>query len=85
MDLTNHVILPREDFVELQTTAYEQTQTIKERVVGTIHYTVVCGVTAGVVAASSWAYAKAMDWKDAKSFERELERAELNNNTYTSS
>lgn len=73
MDLTNHVVLPREDFIELQTAAWQQPE-LKDRVASTLQSLIVVAAVASIVPIGSWAHAKAQNWRDDKAFIRkELE------------
>lgn len=69
MDLSNSVILPREDFYELQATA-NQPQSLGERLAGTAQTTVVFTVLVGAVTAGSFGVAKAVDWLEQRRFKR---------------
>jgi hypothetical protein len=74
MDLSNSVIIPREDFLELQAVAWDSTPpAAKERIGSTIQTTFICMGVAAAVSAGTWGYATAMNWKD----ERTLRRAML--------
>lgn len=80
-DFSNSVIMPREDFIELQTAAWDNDQTVGDRALATLQTTLVFTAIAGCVAASSWAYAKAMNWKDEKAFERAMREANPDKST----
>lgn len=74
MDLSNSVIIPREDFLELQEVAFNQHFTTSERVAGTLQAVIVMTALAGAVTAASWSWAKAMDWHDERKLRREAAR-----------
>lgn len=77
MDFSNSVIMPREDFVELQTAAWDQTPpTAKERVAQTIQTTAICMGIAAAATAGSWGWVKAMDWYDERQLKRRIREAE---------
>lgn len=76
-NLENSVILPREDFLELQQVAWDQNPpSTKERIASTAQTTAVCFVMAGAFGAGTWAWAKAVDWRDERKFKREMAKAE---------
>lgn len=71
MELSNSVILPREDFVELQTAAWSQTPaSAKDRIAGTVQTTIIFGAMAAAVTAGTWGWAKAVDWREERAFQR---------------
>lgn len=71
MDLSNHVIVPLEDFHELQATAYNQpTPTASERVGSSLQTIVFCAAAAAAVTGASWGWATAVDWIEEKRFKR---------------
>jgi len=73
MDFSNSVIIPRDDFVELETAAYSQTnKSIKDRSLDTVQASVIIVVIGGAFAASAWAWAKANDWYEKKAREKRL-------------
>lgn len=70
----NSVILPREDFLELQSAAYDQDQpSAAQRVATTIQITAISAGMAAAYGIGVWTYAKALDWKDERSHKREME------------
>jgi hypothetical protein len=73
-DFSNSVIIPREDFIELQTVAFDNQHdtTVGERIGTIIQTTTVLAGVAGAFAAASWGWAKAMDWYETKQHERKL-------------
>lgn len=74
MNLENSVILPREDFVELQEAAWAQpTATLGNRVASTLQTTIICFSAAAAVTAGTWGWAKACDWKDERALARAKE------------
>lgn len=71
MDFSNSVIMPREDFIELQTAAWDQLPlSVKDRVATTIQTTSICLGIATAVVAGTWGWAKAMDWLDQRTHDR---------------
>lgn len=80
MSLENSVILPREDFVELQTAAWAQNPpSASERVGSTIQTTFICMGVAAAVTAGTWGWAKALDWKDERRLARVRAEHEIKN------
>ena len=74
MNLENSVIIPRDDFVELQEAAWTAPPaTIGERVGSTLQTTIICFGVAAAVTAGTWGWAKACDWKDERSLARAKE------------
>lgn len=73
MDLSNSVILPREDFYELQTSALAPMST-GQRIAGTIQTTVIFGAMTGVAVATVWSWAKATDWLEERQFQRAIRK-----------
>lgn len=81
-DLKNSVILPREDFLELQTAAWDPNSlTVNSRIATTVQTTLVFAAMAGAVAAGTWGWAKAMDWKEKRSFDRKMAWIKKENKT----
>lgn len=71
MDLSTSVIIPREDFLELQTAAYNQPPASgKERIGNALQIIVFCSAAAAAVTAASWGWAKAVDWREERAFQR---------------
>ena len=78
MDFSNSVILPREDFVELQEAAWNAPDlTTKDRVANSVQAFVYCAFGAGMIAAGTWGWATAVEWHEKKASERRLREAEL--------
>lgn len=79
MDLSNSVILPREDFVELQTAAWDNIHptTNSERLGSIAQTTAVFVVIALAVTAGSWGYAQAKVWSEKKSSAIRIAEADL--------
>lgn len=76
-NLSNSVILPREDFLELQAAAYNPNDTtLATRVASTTQTTIVFAVLAGAVTAGSFGVAKAMDWYEERSLKRWMRKRE---------
>ena len=75
MDLSNHVILPRDEYVELQTAAWDQTPTtVKDRISGTVQTTLIFAGFAAAVTGASYGWAKAVDWLETRRLERETKK-----------
>lgn len=75
--LSESVIMPREDFYELQLAAWDHVPTsAKERVATTIQTTTVLTVMAVAFTGAAWGWAKAMNWLNEKDRERLM--ADLN-------
>ena len=71
MDFSNSVIIPRDDFVELEAAAYStESKTLKDRTIDTVQASVLIVVAGAVVAGASWAWVRATNWYDKKSAER---------------
>lgn len=81
MDLENSVILPMEDFTELQATAFGQNLTPRDRVANVATTTIMVFVFAGAITAGSYGVAKVMDWKEERKFQREMRKAGLGTTT----
>jgi hypothetical protein len=82
MDLSNSVILPRDDFAELQEAAWNQpAATLKERAGGTAQMLIICAGIAGAITAASWGWAKAMDWREEKELQRAMTHPKYQNRT----
>jgi hypothetical protein len=77
MDFNSIAIIPLDEYAELQSTAWNlPSASFKDRVGTTAQTFVFCAiVTAGVVA-GSWGWAKAMEWREAKAFERDMRKIE---------
>lgn len=71
MDFSNSVILPREDFIELQTAAWDQPDmTVGDRASSIVQTTMVLAIVSSAIVAARWGWAKAADWQEQKNFER---------------
>lgn len=72
-DLSNSVIMPREDFIELTTVAFDNhhVPTASERAGGIVQTTLYCAILGSTVVAVTWGWAKALDWRDEKKAKRE--------------
>lgn len=80
MDFSNSVILPREDFVELQEAAWSNDpQPTAERIASVAQTFTVFAIVTGAVLAMSWGYHAAADWRERKAFERRLKQARPRN------
>lgn len=74
-DLNETVIMPREDFLELQAATYDpNSTTLATRAASTAQTALVFGSMAGAVVAGSWGWAKAMDWLEERNFQRKTGR-----------
>lgn len=81
MNLENSVILPREDFVELQEAAWAMPSTTPgERVASTVQTSIICFAVAAAVTAGTWGWAKACDWKDERALARAKDDPRYNYN-----
>lgn len=67
-ELSNSVIIPREDFVELQTAAFDNSHVpdARERVAQTLQTAGFFGIMAGAVVAATWGYATGVDWLEKR-------------------
>lgn len=81
-DFTDHVIVPREDFNELQSAAFDNA-TIGERVATAAQSTLFLGSAAGAFVLASWGWAKAMDWREERKFQRAVKRDKVKETEYT--
>ena len=83
-NLSESVIMPREDFIELSTVAFDNhhVPSASERVGTTLQTTAVFAGIAAAVTAGSWGWAKAITWREKKQHERELAKLqfEIDNN-----
>ena len=76
MDLSNSVIIPKEDFYELETAAYTSPPTTTASKVGTtVQFLLFFAAATAAGSAMSWQWAKANDWLDEKQTERKLRLA----------
>jgi hypothetical protein len=82
MDLSESVIMPREDFIELSTVAFDNhhVPSVSERVGSTLQTTIVFGALAAAVTAGTWGYVKAHDWLEEKNFRRRIAEREAQKN-----
>jgi hypothetical protein len=73
-DLGNSVIIPREDFLELQTVAFDNSHvpSFGERAGAITQTLAVFAGVAGMVTFATWGWAKANDWREKRQYEREL-------------
>lgn len=72
MDLSNHVALPREDYQELVTTAFDQpSPTLGDRAATTVQTTLVFAGIGAVGTAVYWGCVKATDWLEERRIKRE--------------
>lgn len=73
MDLSNHVILPNEDYIALQEAAWDPIPIpVKDRIGSSVQTLVILSAVAGVVTASSWGWAKAVNWLEDRRFQRDM-------------
>ena len=72
MDFSNSVIMPREDFIELSTVAFDNNNPvpIKERLATTAQTTATCAIIGSAFVLGTWGYVKAHDWLEEKRFKR---------------
>lgn len=76
MDLSNSVILPREDFLEMQEVAWNQPPvSFKDRSSSVAQTTLIVFVTAAAFTVGRWGWVTATDWYEKKAQAREIERA----------
>jgi hypothetical protein len=79
MDLSNSVILPREDFFELQAAASEPSpQSFGQKMGSSVATSTFVVVTGATFVGASWGWAKAMDWLDGRRNERKYRKPETN-------
>lgn len=72
-DLSDHVIIPRADFADLQFEAYSSTPlTQSERNAGLVRGTIFMVAAAACVTAGSWGWAKAVDWREERALQRRM-------------
>ena len=76
-DFSNHVIMPREDFVELSQVAFDNNHvpSLSERTASVAQTAAVFGILTGFIVGSSWGWAKAIDWLEQRKFDRAHDRA----------
>jgi hypothetical protein len=80
-DLNNSVIMPREDFIELSTVAFDNSHvpTAGERIGSVVQATMVMGAFAGAVTAIAWGCGKAADWYENRKHERLIAELQFKN------
>ena len=72
MNLSDSVIIPREDFVELEYAAYHQPPASPgDRIATTVQTTIVFALIGATIAGTSWAWYKVRDEFEKKSYERQ--------------
>lgn len=78
-DFSKSVIIPREDFVELETAAYDNSHvpTAGERVAQTLQTGGVLGLMAACVVAGTWGWAAGVDWLEARRQRRFIAKHDL--------
>ena len=76
----NHVILPREDFIELQASAMES-PTIPDRIATSVQTTLALGALAGAWVGGAWGTAKALDWLEERRAKRDAEKQNAKHTT----
>lgn len=74
MDNTNCVTLSLDDFAELHNAAYNPTPL--ERVASVTQTTFVLCVCAGVVTLGGYGLAKVSDWREERTFQRAMRKAD---------
>lgn len=77
-NLSDSVIMPREDFIELYTVAFDNhhVPSIGERVANTTQTTAVFAVMAGAVTAGTYGWSKCVDWLETRRHNRKLQELE---------
>jgi len=71
----NHVVLPREDFIELNTAAHTD-PSVGDRIASTTQTTLVFGALAAGVTATAFGIAKATDWLEERRYKRATRTSE---------
>lgn len=72
-DLSNSVIIPRDDFLELEAAAYTAPpKTVGDRAAATVQTTLWFAAAAAAVTAGSWGWAKAVDFRERRQHERQM-------------
>lgn len=73
-DLNNSVIMPREDFIELSSVAFDNSHipSAGERIGSVVQATAVLSAFAGSITAIGWGISKAIDWNEKRKHERKL-------------
>jgi len=81
-DLSNSVIMPREDFVELSTVAFDNSHvpSASERVASVAQTTAVFGVMGAAIIGVTWGCTKAVDWLEERRLRRMKAESEINTN-----
>lgn len=81
-DFSNSVIMPREDFIELSTAAFDNHHTppLSERAASTAQTTFIFAAMAAAVTAGSWGWAKAVDWREKQAHERKMDELKVKDN-----
>lgn len=83
LDLSSSVILPREDYIELCTTAWGQDPTpLGERIATTVQTIIVCAAIGGALAAPAWAWLKAGVKLEDKKLANDIAAAEAKQKIY---
>ena len=73
MELENSVIMPREDFLELQSVSWNQPPVSdRDRVASVTQSTLIFAGIAAAWAAGTWGWVTAMEWKAKRDFKRSL-------------
>ena len=85
-DFSNSVIMPREDFVELETAAFDNSHvpSASERVGQTLQAGGVFAFMAGAVIAGTWGWAAGVDWLERRRQKRFHAKHDLVTNKSTS-
>lgn len=76
----NHVILPVEEFTELQAAAYDN-PTITDRIATSAQTIVFFGAVAGAFVGGAWGVTKATDWLEERRVKRDDAKLDQLNNT----
>jgi len=80
-DLANSVIMPREDFIELSTVAFDnhRVPSLSERTAQVTQTTFVLGALAGAASVAAWGVMAANDWFERRQHDRQMLREEFYN------
>ena len=77
-DLNNSVIMPREDFIELSSVAYDShIPSFGERSGQVIQATFVMAAFAGAITAAAWGVVKAQNWFEQNQANRKREQMQF--------
>lgn len=82
IDFSNSVILPRDEYIELSTTAWGQNTTVADRVAGTLQTTAFCTVLVAAFSAGTYVWYKAMSKLEDKKLANDILAAEEKQKIY---